>query len=56
MEKTEDVEKKEEVVPVNNPVEEKITPTNNLETTNDTQVNTPVSAPVDNEKSNTVSV
>ena len=56
MVKTEDVEKKEEIVPVNNPVEEKVTPTSNLEVANDTQVNTPISAPVDNEQSNTVSV
>ena len=56
MTKTEDVEKKEEVVPINNSIEEKIIPSNNLDTTNDTQVNTPISAPVGNEKSNTVSV
>ena len=56
MVKTEDAEKKEEVVPVNNTAEEKITPTSNLETTNETQANNPIVAPVDDGKDTSVSL
>ena len=56
MEKTEDTEKKEEVIPINNSVEEKITPANNSEDINDTSANSPITTPANSEKNNAVSI